>query len=80
MLACDLLMEVRASRTITAEQVKQLDRLVFGAGCPSRDQLDLIFLIDTYLDRPDPRWAELFASAALAALPAVAGQSRSLSA
>ena len=77
MLACDLLMNVRASRAISGDQVAQLERLVFGRGTPSRDQLDILFLIDTYLRRPDPSWADLLARAALAALvPAAEAQSR----
>ena len=63
MLACDLLMNVRASRTISDEQMAQLERLVFGRGVPSRDQIDLLVLIDTYLRRPDPGWTELLARA-----------------
>jgi hypothetical protein len=68
MLACDLLMNVRASRTISGEQVTQLERMVFADGGPSREQLDLLCLIDTYLERPHPGWAPLFSRATLAAL------------
>lgn len=57
-------MDVRASRRISADQVEQLERAVFAGGPPSLDQLDLLFLMDTYLQRPDPRWAELLARAA----------------
>ena len=42
--------------------------MVFGDGRPSGDQLDLLYLMDTYLQRPDPRWAELLARAAMTAL------------
>jgi hypothetical protein len=68
MLTSDLVMDVRASRTITAEQVTSLERAVFGNGMPSGDQLDILFLIDTYLQRRDPRWAALLQRAAAAAL------------
>jgi hypothetical protein len=68
MLASDLLMDVRASRAISHDQVDSLERMVFECGAPSSDQLDLVFLIDTYLQRRDPRWAELMARAAIAAL------------
>jgi hypothetical protein len=68
MLASDLIMDVRASRTITADQVDQLEKMVFASGEPSVDQLDLLFLMDTYLRRPDPRWAELLERAAHAAM------------
>ncbi len=68
MLASDLIMMVRASRTISADQVDGLEKLVFGSGGPSEEQIDLLFLMDSYLDRPHPRWAELLTRAALAAL------------
>jgi hypothetical protein len=77
MLASDLLMSVRASRSISPDQVESLERMVFGSGTPSGDQLDLLFLMDTYLQRPDPRWAELLARAAMTALlPLVDGKVR----
>ncbi len=68
MLASDLLMDVRASRAISQDQVARLEQMVFEGGAPSGDQLDLVFLIDTYLQRRDPRWADLMARAAMAAL------------
>ena len=74
MLACDLLLEVRASRSLSGEQVTKLERMVFGEGKPSRDQLELLFLIDTYLQRADPSWGELLARAAMTALGAAPGK------
>jgi hypothetical protein len=68
MLASDLIMSVRASRTISTSQVEELERAIFGSGVPTGDQLDLLFLIDTYLQRPDRRWGELIARAAMSAL------------
>ncbi len=68
MLASDLLMDVRASRTISADQVERLEKMVFAGGAPSADQLDLLYLLDTYLERSDPRWAELLRRAAQEAL------------
>ena len=68
MLASDLIMDVRASRSISADQMESLERMVFGNVDPSGDQLDLLFLMDTYLQRPDPRWADLLARAAMTAL------------
>ena len=64
MLASDLIMDVRASRTISADQVEQLERAIFAGGAPTLDQLDLLLLMDTYMQRPDPSWAELLARAA----------------
>lgn len=69
MLASDLIMGVRASRTISADQVESLEKMVFADGKPSGDHLDLLFLMDTYLQRPDPRWADFLARAAMSALP-----------
>jgi len=70
MLACDLILEVRASRSLNGDQVSRLERLVFGRGRPDRDQLDLLFLVDAYVMRADPAWGPLLARAALAALVA----------
>ena len=68
MLASDLVMDVRASRTISPDQVERLERMVFDGGAPSTDQLDLRFLVDTDLQRRNPQWAELLARAAVSAL------------
>jgi hypothetical protein len=67
MLACDLILEARASRSLSGDQVARLERMVFGGGEPSREQLDLLFLIDTYLERADPAWGALLARAAIKA-------------
>jgi hypothetical protein len=58
-------MDVRASRSISPDQVMRLERLFFANGAPSGDQLDLLYLMDTYLRRPDPLFADLLARAAL---------------
>lgn len=68
MLASDLIMDVRASRSISPDQIGHLEKMVFGTGTPNDDALDLLFLMDTYLQRPDPRWADLLARAAMTAL------------
>jgi hypothetical protein len=81
MLASDLIMDVRASRSISTDQMERLERMVFGNGRPSGDQLDLLYLMDTYLQRPDPRWADLLARAAMTALaPAIGSGGRFTSA
>jgi hypothetical protein len=77
MLACDLILEVRASRSLNSEQVSRLERMVFGQGRPDREQLDLLFVIDAYVMRSDPAWSLLLARASLAALVAGPGSSRS---
>ena len=74
MLACDLILEVRASRSLSSEQVTRLERMVFGDGKPSRDQLELLILLDTYLQRADPSWGELLSRAAVSALAAAPGE------
>ena len=66
MLATDIFMDVRAARHISADQISRLESLVFSDGGPSGDQLDLLYLMDTYLQRPDPRWGDLLARAASA--------------
>lgn len=67
MLACDLVLEVRASRSLSAEQVRRLERMVFGCGQPSRDELEFLLVIDRYVVRADPSWTVLLARAAEAA-------------
>ncbi len=64
MLACDLIMNVRASRTISADQVDQLERIVFAGGAPGPDQLELLDRVRSYVQRAHPRWAELLERAA----------------
>lgn len=59
MLASDLVLSVRASRSLTSEQVSALERFAFGSGEPNRDQIDLLFLIDSYVKRPSIRWMSL---------------------
>lgn len=61
-------MDVRASRAISPDQVEQLEKMVFAGGAPSADQLDLLYLMDTYLERHDQRWADLLERAAHEAL------------
>ena len=72
-MLCDVLMHVRVSRLLSGEQVAQLEKLVFSGGVPGPDQLDILYLIDTYLHRRDPRWADLMARAALVLVPAAEG-------
>jgi hypothetical protein len=67
MLASDLIIGVRASRSISGEQLGRLERMVFATGVPGRDQLELLLLLDTYLERKNPGWAELLERAAHAA-------------
>ncbi len=63
MLASDLIMDVRASRQITADQVAQLECALFCGGTPKREELDILYLIARYLERPDRRFAALLARA-----------------
>ena len=67
-------MDVRASRAISADQVEQLERMIFAGGSPTVEQLDLLLLIDAYLQRSDPCWGKLLARAAQAAMGAAMGQ------
>ncbi len=70
MLACDLIMEVRASRSMRAEQVAHVERIVFGGGDPGADALGLVLALDRYVDRADPCWDDLVTRATIAALSA----------
>ena len=67
MLACDLILEVRASRSITAEQVERLERLIIGGGGPTVDHLELLLMVDRYARRCDPSWPVLLDRARYAA-------------
>jgi hypothetical protein len=64
MLACDLIMEVRASRALRAAQVARLERIVFGGPEIGRDQLQLVELIGRYAKRTDPSWTAFLARVA----------------
>jgi hypothetical protein len=65
-LPCDLIVEIRASRTVSAEQAARVERMVFGDGRPAADQLELILAMDQYVQRADPCWDSLVARAAAA--------------
>ena len=65
MCICDMLVEVRASRSISACQVGRLEKALFGAGAISRHQLDLLFLIDSYAERADASWPKLLSLSSL---------------
>jgi hypothetical protein len=62
-------MEVRASRSVSAEQAARVERIAFGCGEPGSDGLELIFAIDRYAERADRRWNELVAKAMCLAAP-----------
>jgi hypothetical protein len=63
-------MEVRASRSVSAEQAARVERIVFGGGEPGSEGLELIFAIDIYAERTDRRWDDLVAKAMRLAAPA----------
>jgi hypothetical protein len=69
-LACDLIMEVRASRSVSAEQAARVERMVFGGGRPAAEQIELILAMDGYVERADPCWDDLVARAAAASVSA----------
>jgi hypothetical protein len=73
MLASDLVMQVRASRSVSREQAAQLERILFAGGRPTRDHIELLRLIDSYAVQRDPRWTELI-ERATAAMAAGAGE------
>ena len=67
MLACDLILAVRSSGSLSVEQVRQLERMAFGCGQPSREQLEVLLVVDQYVMRADPSWTAVLARAAEAA-------------
>jgi hypothetical protein len=67
MLACDLILEIRASRSVSAEQVFRLERMMFANGAPTAEDFDMLLTIDNYLRRFDPSWLTLLERARLAA-------------
>jgi hypothetical protein len=68
MLACDLIVEVRAARSVSAEQVAGLERTMPHGGTVSEEMLDFLFIIDRYAERAAPAWTQLLARAVLSAV------------
>jgi hypothetical protein len=68
MLACDLIIEVRAARSVSAEQVAGLERSMPLGGTVSEEMLDFLFTIDRYAERAAPAWTQLLARAVLSAV------------
>jgi hypothetical protein len=74
MLSCDLVVAVRAARSLNGAQVVQLDRELRGRALEPHER-DLLFLLDSYAERADPAWAGVLARA-LDAVPAGAVSAR----
>ena len=75
MLACDLILEVRASGVLGAEQVARLERMIFANGEVGPEQLEMLAFVGRYVRKAHPSWALLLertAAAANAAGPAEA--------
>lgn len=68
MLACDLIIEVRAARSVSAEQVAGLEHSMPLGGTVSEEMLDFLFTIDRYAERAAPAWTQLLARAVLSAV------------
>ena len=68
MLACDLIMEVRASRSVTADHAARLERSMPIGSPVIAEQIDLLFQIDHYAERADPAWTKLLARAVISGL------------
>ena len=68
MLACDLIIEVRAARSVSAEQVAGLERTIPLGATVSQEMLDFLFTIDRYAERAAPAWTQLLARAVLSAV------------
>jgi hypothetical protein len=65
MLACDLIVEVRAARSVSAEQAARLERSLPIGATISRETIDVLFTIDLYAERAAPAWTQLLARAVL---------------
>jgi hypothetical protein len=68
MLSCDMVVAVRASRSLNRAQVAQLERQLRGRALEPHER-DLLFLLDSYAERADPAWGNVLARA-LDAAPA----------
>jgi hypothetical protein len=68
MLACDLMMEVRSSRSVTAEQVRRLEHALPIGSPVIAEQLDFLFQVDHYAERADRGWTRLLARAVLSGI------------
>lgn len=64
-LASDIVMEVRASRNLTADHVARLERILCSGDAVDCHELDVLFLLDRYAVRADARWTRLLARAVL---------------
>lgn len=64
MLACDLIVEVRAARSVSEEQAVRLERSLPN-GPVSHETIDFLFTVDRYADRAAPAWTQLLARAVL---------------
>lgn len=64
-MACDLMMEVRSSRSVTAEQVRRLERAMPIGSPVIAEQLDFLFQVDHYAERADRGWTKLLARAVI---------------
>lgn len=65
MLACDLIVEVRAARSVSAEQAAELERAMPTGQAVSHEMLDFLFTVDRYAERAAPAWTQLLARAVL---------------
>jgi hypothetical protein len=62
MLSCDLVVAVRASRSLNRAQAAKLERDLHGRSLEPHER-DLLFLLDSYAERADPAWGNLLARA-----------------
>jgi len=68
MLACDLMMDVRSSRSVTAEQVRRVERAMPIGSPVIAEQLDFLFQVDHYAERADRGWTRLLARAVISGM------------
>jgi hypothetical protein len=59
----DVVAEVLASKSITAEQVRALRRSLYNDGVAEAGEVERLFTMDEAATESDPAWIELFVEA-----------------
>jgi hypothetical protein len=69
MLACDIIVQARAAKRLSQEEIVRLERMVFSTGAPSREGVEAVLLIDRYIPAGDDNWSALLDRVAAATSP-----------
>lgn len=68
MLACDLIVQVRASRSVSAEQAREMERSISHGIAIPHEIIDFLFRVDRYAERAALEWTQLLARAVLSGI------------